>query len=67
MVYLVQFASYSFLYGIFGMPSSNYNNYITASTRDFEERNQVDMSASGNSIRKFPKNSGLWNVHHLEF
>ena len=65
MVYLAQFTSYSVLDGVSGMPSSNKNNYINVSTRDFDARNWVDVSASGkNSIRNSQK---LWFVECSSF
>ena len=55
MVYLTQFASYSVLDGVFGMPSLDKNNYINVSTWDFDERSRVNVSASRNFIQNSQK------------
>ena len=64
MVYLAQLTSYSVLAGVSGMPSSNKNNYISVSTRNFDARNWVDVSAPKNSIRNSQK---LWFVECSSF
>ena len=44
VLYLLQFASYSVLDGVFGMPSSSNNNYINVSMQGLDEGNQVNVS-----------------------